>query len=337
MTIEVRAVIHFFYLLNTPDEDILAQLETAYGEGIVNLKTVQRWTSKFRDKKTDLDDQPRSGRPRRDEELPRILTMIEENPYLSQKKIAQSLSLHHGIVKRLITEELDLRRVNFRWVPHILNASQKLERIKISRKLFKQLNRFRASDFARVLTGDETWIYLDNPRSAIWADAEMRRPTRPKRWIGAKKVMFWVCFNPIGIVDIVMLPPGETFDRAFFVDVVLGNLKKKLAQTPDPSPERGHFFQVDNARPHLADHEIHTNNLTRLPHPAYSPDLAPADFWLFGYLKFMLEGHSFETAEELQEKVTEILMSIPTSTFGAVFEEWKGRLLRCIDAGGEYL
>jgi hypothetical protein len=31
MTIEVRAVIHFFYLLDTPDEDILAQLESAYG------------------------------------------------------------------------------------------------------------------------------------------------------------------------------------------------------------------------------------------------------------------------------------------------------------------
>jgi hypothetical protein len=51
----------------------------------------------------------------------------------------------------------------------------------------------------------------------------------------------------------------------------------------------------------------------------------------------MLEGSSFETAEEAQEKVTNILMSLLTSTFRGVFEKWKSRLLRSIEAGGEYL
>jgi nicotinamide riboside kinase len=46
----------------------------------------------------------------------------------------------------------------------------------------------------------------------------------------------------------------------------------------------------------------------------------------------MLEGSLLETAEEVQEKVMDILMSIPTSSFRAVFEEWKSRLLRCIEA-----
>jgi hypothetical protein len=66
--------------------------------------------------------------------------MIEENSYLSQKKIARTLSLHRDIAKRLITEELNLRRVNFKWVPHPLTASQKRERVKISPKLFGKFN-----------------------------------------------------------------------------------------------------------------------------------------------------------------------------------------------------
>jgi hypothetical protein len=78
------------------------------------------------------------------------------------------------------------------------------------------------------------------------------------------------------------------------------------------------------------------NHFTRLSHPAYGPDLTPAAFWLFGHLKVMLEGSSFEAAEELQEKMTGVLMSIPVSTFRAIFEEWKSRWLRCIEAGGEY-
>jgi hypothetical protein len=51
----------------------------------------------------------------------------------------------------------------------------------------------------------------------------------------------------------------------------------------------------------------------------------------------MLGGSSFETAEEPQEKATDIFMSIAMSIFRAVFEERKSRLLRHIKASGEYL
>jgi hypothetical protein len=73
--------------------------------------------------------------------------VIEENPDLLQKKIAQTLSLHRDIAKRLSTEELNLGRVNFKAVPHTLTTSQKWERVKISPKLFGRLN-----DLARVIT-----------------------------------------------------------------------------------------------------------------------------------------------------------------------------------------
>jgi hypothetical protein len=96
------------------------------------------------------------------------------------------------------------------------------------------------------------------------------------------------------------VPPRETFDRSFFVNIVLDSLKKKLAQIPDPNPEKDHALHLDNARPHLADHEIQAYNITRLSHPAYSPDLTAANFWLFGYSKIILEGNSFEMTEELQ-------------------------------------
>jgi hypothetical protein len=75
----------------------------------------------------------------------------------------------------------------------------------------------------------ETWARFENQKSTGWAGADIRCPTRPKQLIGAKKVMFWVRFTPIGIVDIVVLPPGETFDLFFFVDIVLDSLTKKFA------------------------------------------------------------------------------------------------------------
>jgi hypothetical protein len=59
----MKTVIHFFYLLDTPYEVVMARLQSAYGEGIVNSETVQRWTSKFRNRKIDPDDEWRRGRP----------------------------------------------------------------------------------------------------------------------------------------------------------------------------------------------------------------------------------------------------------------------------------
>jgi hypothetical protein len=37
-----------------------------------------------------------------------------------------------------------------------------------------------------------------------------------------------------------------------------------------------------------------------LPHPPYSPDLAPCDFALFHKLKMKLEGRRFETVSDIQ-------------------------------------
>jgi hypothetical protein len=40
------------------------------------------------------------------------------------------------------------------------------------------------------------------------------------------------------------------------------------------------------------------NGMMRAPHLPSLPDLAPSDFYLFGYVKHFLRGQSFETAGE---------------------------------------
>jgi histone-lysine N-methyltransferase SETMAR len=46
------------------------------------------------------------------------------------------------------------------------------------------------------------------------------------------------------------------------------------------------------------------------PHPPYSPDLAPSDFYLFGYIKRCLAGPSFEDADQLLAAVEGALEDI---------------------------
>ena len=43
-------------------------------------------------------------------------------------------------------------------------------------------------------------------------------------------------------------------------------------------------------------HELH---FKLLPHPPYSPDLAPSNYWLFANLKRMIQGNRFGSNEEV--------------------------------------
>jgi len=48
-------------------------------------------------------------------------------------------------------------------------------------------------------------------------------------------------------------------------------------------------------------------NIPVLPHPPYSPELAPCDFYIFPKLKLKLKGHHFEMMENIQKIVTDEL------------------------------
>ena len=63
----------------------------------------------------------------------------------------------------------------------------------------------------------------------------------------------------------------------------------------------------------------------RAPHPPYSPDIAPSDFFLFGYVKEQLKGKSFRDGDELFQMISTIINSISEKTRKKVFEEWRDR------------
>jgi len=60
-----------------------------------------------------------------------------------------------------------------------------------------------------------------------------------------------------------------------------------------------------------------------VPHPPCSPDLAPADFFLFPKLKTTLKGRSFQTIEEIQQNAIRELRAITENGFQGAFQQWK--------------
>ena len=72
-----------------------------------------------------------------------------------------------------------------------------------------------------------------------------------------------------------------------------------------------------------------------VPHPPYSPDVAPCDFWLFSKLKENFRGCRYETIEEMTEAVTKVIDTLTQEDFDGAFEKLLERYNKCIAAGGD--
>jgi hypothetical protein len=74
--------------------------------------------------------------------------------------------------------------------------------------------------------------------------------------------------------------------------------------------------------PHVPEFVTYSN-LVIVPHPPYSPDLAPCDFALFAKFKMKLKGQRFETVSDIQRESQAVLDSSKENDFHCALEAWK--------------
>jgi hypothetical protein len=74
-----------------------------------------------------------------------------------------------------------------------------------------------------------------------------------------------------------------------------------------------------------------------LPHPPYSPDLAPSDFYLFGKLKDHLRCRHFHDDDTLKNVVTAWLESQETVFYNEGIQKLKYCWAKCINLQGDYV
>ena len=101
---------------------------------------------------------------------------------------------------------------------------------------------------------------------------------------------------------------------ATYADLLKNHLRPAIKSKRRGLLSTGVLLQHDNAQPHTACSTVATiQNLSFecLPHPPYSPALAPSDFHVFGPLKKAMGGKSFRFDKEVQQAVHEWLHTHP--------------------------
>jgi hypothetical protein len=121
---------------------------------------------------------------------------------------------------------------------------------------------------------------------------------------------------------------------------VLGRLREKVKkETTRTFANNSWILHHDNEPAHTAlsaREFLATKQITVLEHPAYSPDLAPSDFFLFPKIKEILKERHFEDIDNIRSSTTGALKVISQNHFQNSFEGWTRRWHRCIASQGEY-
>jgi len=199
-----------------------------------------------------------------------------------------------------------MRKVCARWVPRMLDQKMKDCRCELSSENLKLMQLDWNLFVKRIVTGDETWIYHDNPeskqQSMQWKHASSPSPRKFKVQASAGKIMCTIFWDAEGILLIDFMPQKVTMTGVYYAD-----LRHKL-RLAIKEKRRGKLTQVplllhDNEpahRSHVEQAAILESGFEEMHHPPYSPDLTPSDYHLFLTLKQHLRGQRYSTDDELK-------------------------------------
>jgi histone-lysine N-methyltransferase SETMAR len=109
-------------------------------------------------------------------------------------------------------------------------------------------------------------------------------------------------FNSSGIVHMKFIPAGATVNKHCYREVLRHLCNSVSRKRPEPWCRKNWLLLHDNAPAHLSvlvQEELAKQQVTILPHPPYSPDLTPCDFFFFPRLKEKLLGRQIQSAKEI--------------------------------------
>ena len=170
-----------------------------------------------------------------------------------------------------------------KWVPHELNDRQ-MERRQNTCHILLAIQK-RKLFLHRIVTGDEKWIYFQNPkRKKSWVDPANHQHL-PQDQIASDGRRCCVFGGIRSVIYYELLKPGKTINAHRYHQQLI-KLHRALHEKR-PHYRKRHdklIFLRDNTPLHMStmvQNYLETLNWEVLLHPAYSPDLAPSDYHLF--------------------------------------------------------
>ena len=138
-------------------------LVEAYGEHALGKSQCFEWCKKFKSGDFDVRNKER-GKPPKKFEDSELQALLDKDDTQTHQQFADQLNVTRKAVSICLKS---MGKKMEKWVPHELNEKQQENRKTTCEML---LARYKRKSFLhRIVTGDEKWIYFENPkRKGSW-------------------------------------------------------------------------------------------------------------------------------------------------------------------------
>lgn len=270
-----------------------------------------------------------------------------ERPKCSTTRASLELTIPRTTLRRILKIDLGLK-------PYKIQLNQPLKpenceaRFDFANEMIELIEN-NSIDINRIWFTDEAHFdlngYVNKQNWRHWAlenpHLSVAKPIHPER------VTVWSAISSIGIIGPVFI--DSTINSKKYIEILEESMIPILHGI---GKINNSWFMQDGARPHrtidtfkvLEEHfgrkiiALDTKKFTGngIEWPAYSPDLNPCDFFLWGYLKDNVYKQSPQTISDLKSLIEIEISKISNTTFGRISNEVVNRLRNLICTKGKH-
>ncbi|CAH1961620.1 unnamed protein product [Acanthoscelides obtectus] len=280
---DFRDIIYYNFQRQLSQQECLAELLSVFLNEAPHQSTISRC----------LSDDSRVGAPKTavtQENVDAVRKLIIEDRHVTYRKIEASSKISKTSIQKILHEELGVRKLVSRWIPHLLTEEQKAA------------------------------------RSAVWVFHGEEKPTKVIRSRSVLKKMVATFVSKAGHIATIPLNEQRTVSADWYTTICLPQVITELRKI---NTESRIILHQDNASSHTAQKTrqyLTEENVELLDHPPYSPDLNPNDIFTFPKIKNRLRGQRFQSPEEAVDVFKNAVFDLPSNEWNKCFENWFGRM-----------
>lgn len=284
-----------------------------------------------------VNDLPRSGRP--SVLTATVVSDVQQRMALSPRKslcrLSQETSVSRGSVQRCV-KKLGLH-------PYRITVVQELCPPDTNKRLHfcRWFRRFIARNpgvLDITFFTDEAWFHLsghiNSQNSRMWASNNPN--VLHQEPLHSAKIGVWCAISRRRIIGPLFFT--DTINTERYLNIIQQFICLLV------SNERYCWFQQDGATAHTSHttmnalEEFFGNRIiSKNLWPPRSPDLSPADFYLWGYLKERVYSNNPQTLEALQHNIENVINTITPATLKRVSASLRTRVSVCmLENGGHF-
>jgi hypothetical protein len=136
--VEQQYCIKFCQKLGDSKAETIRKIQQAFGDDAMGATQIKEWFNPFKDRRTLVDSDERSGRPSTSwnaNDIENVSSLILEDHHLTVREIADEVGIRTGSARLILTEDLHMCRVVAKFVPKLLSQKQQQLRLEVARDM----------------------------------------------------------------------------------------------------------------------------------------------------------------------------------------------------------